>query len=80
MFKSLDPALAGFDRLNKDLKDDVDTIMKQAETAGGKIIKQPRRVFWGGYSGYFADPDGYYWEVAYWEKWQFNDNGSLVIE
>ena len=61
-------------------QDDVDRIIKQAEAAGGKIIKQPQRVFWGGYSGYFADPDGYYWEVAYWEKWQFNDNGSLVIE
>ena len=61
-------------------QDEVDKIMAQAKAAGGKIVKQPQRVFWGGYSGYFADPDGYYWEVAYWENWQFNEDGSLVIE
>ena len=65
---------------NTRAQDDVDKIIKQAEAAGGKIIKPPQRVFWGGYSGYFADPDGYYWEVAYWEQWQFNEDGSLVIE
>jgi predicted lactoylglutathione lyase len=65
---------------NAQEQDEVDRIVKQAEAAGGKIIKQPQRVFWGGYSGYFADPDGYYWEVAYSENWQFNDDGSLVIE
>ena len=65
---------------NTRTKDEVDRIMELAAKAGAKIIKQPQRVFWGGYSGYFADPDGYYWEVAYWEKWQFNENGSLVIE
>ncbi len=65
---------------NTRAQDEVDKIIKQAEAAGGKIIKQPQRVFWGGYSGYFADPDGYYWEVAYSENWQFNEDGSLVIE
>jgi catechol 2,3-dioxygenase-like lactoylglutathione lyase family enzyme len=61
-------------------KDEVDRIMELAAKAGAKIVKQPQRVFWGGYSGYFADPDGYYWEVAYGENWQFKDDGSLVIE
>ncbi len=65
---------------NTGTQDGVDQMMKQAEAAGAKIIKQPQRVFWGGYSGYFTDPDGYYWEVAYSENWQFNDDGSLVIE
>jgi hypothetical protein len=65
---------------NTSAQDDVDKVIKQAEAAGAKIVKQPQRVFWGGYSGYFADPDGYYWEVAYWENWQFNADGSLVIE
>ena len=59
---------------------DVDKIIALAEQAGGKMVKPPQRVLWGGYSGYFSDPDGYYWEVAYWEKWRFNTDGSLVIE
>jgi catechol 2,3-dioxygenase-like lactoylglutathione lyase family enzyme len=43
----------------------VDTAFAEALRAGAKAIKPPRKVFWGGYSGYFADPDGYLWEVAY---------------
>ncbi|HUI25094.1 MAG TPA: VOC family protein, partial [Candidatus Kryptonia bacterium] len=35
---------------------------------------------WGGYSGYFSDPDGYLWEVAWAEDWHFHNDGSLVIE
>ena len=59
---------------------EVDRIMELAERAGGKVVKKPQRVFWGGYSGYFCDPDGYYWEVMYWEDWQFKDDGCLLIE
>jgi catechol 2,3-dioxygenase-like lactoylglutathione lyase family enzyme len=61
-------------------QDEVDRIMELAESAGGQVVKKPQRVFWGGYSGYFSDPDGYYWEVMYWEDWQFKDDGSLAIE
>lgn len=43
----------------------VDTIIAQAVAAGGQLVKQPGKVFWGGYSGYFKDPDGHLWEVAY---------------
>jgi uncharacterized glyoxalase superfamily protein PhnB len=39
-------------------------IIDQAGTAGAKIVKPPLDTFWGGFSGYFADPDGYYWEVV----------------
>jgi uncharacterized protein len=46
-------------------KSDVDQAMKNAEAAGGKIVQPAREVFWGGYSGYFADPDGHLWEVAW---------------
>ncbi|TGK34380.1 VOC family protein [Leptospira gomenensis] len=46
-------------------KEEVDRVFLKAETAGAKIIKRPQDVFWGGYSGYFQDPDGYYWEVAW---------------
>jgi uncharacterized glyoxalase superfamily protein PhnB len=59
---------------------EVDRVMKLAERAGGEIVKKPRRVFWGGYSGYFRDPDGHYWEVMYWEDWKFKGDGSLLIE
>ncbi|MEH7255365.1 VOC family protein [Neobacillus niacini] len=58
----------------------VDQIFEKVERAGGTIIKAPQRVFWGGYSGYFSDPDGYYWEVAYAESWKFDENDMLIIE
>lgn len=60
-------------------KVEVETTLKLAEQAGGKIIKPAQDVFWGGYHGYFADPDNYYWEVAYWDKWQFHSDGALDI-
>jgi len=46
-------------------KEEVNEVVDQAVTAGAKLIKKPQQVFWGGYSGYFADPDGYLWEVAF---------------
>jgi catechol 2,3-dioxygenase-like lactoylglutathione lyase family enzyme len=42
----------------------VDEILAEAERAGGTIVKHAERASWGGYSGYFADPEGYLWEVA----------------
>ena len=44
---------------------DVDAVLAEAVAAGGKLIRAAHKVFWGGYSGYFADPDGHLWEVAY---------------
>jgi catechol 2,3-dioxygenase-like lactoylglutathione lyase family enzyme len=46
-------------------KADADAVFAQAVSAGARAVKTPQDVFWGGYSGYFADPDGYLWEVAY---------------
>ncbi|PWG64513.1 VOC family protein [Sediminicurvatus halobius] len=43
----------------------VDEVIEQAAAAGARLVRAPRKVFWGGYSGYFADPDGYLWEVAH---------------
>ncbi len=43
----------------------VDAVMKQAIDAGATLVKEPQKVVWGGYSGYFADPDGHLWEVAH---------------
>ena len=65
---------------NTKTKADVDAILNQAAQAGGKIEKSAQETFWGGYSGYFSDPDGHLWEVAYTDSWKFNENGSLVIE
>ena len=50
---------------NAQSKDEVVAIMERAEAAGGKIVKAAHDTFWGGFSGYFADLDGYYWEVSY---------------
>jgi len=44
---------------------EVDEVISQAVDAGATLVKQPQKVFWGGYSGYFSDPDGHLWEVAY---------------
>lgn len=44
---------------------EVDALMSHVATIGGAIIKPAQKVFWGGYSGYFADPDGHLWEVAW---------------
>lgn len=43
----------------------VDALLEQAVNAGARLIKPAQQVFWGGYSGYFQDPEGYYWEVAF---------------
>jgi catechol 2,3-dioxygenase-like lactoylglutathione lyase family enzyme len=59
-------------------KSEVDTVLAAAERAGGTIVKPGQDAFWGGYSGYFADPDGYLWEVA-WGAFPFNDDGSLKV-
>jgi catechol 2,3-dioxygenase-like lactoylglutathione lyase family enzyme len=46
-------------------REDVDATLAQAVAAGGTLVKPGQDVFWGGYSGYFADPDGHLWEVAW---------------
>jgi len=46
-------------------EEEVDATLEEAVKAGGKLVKPAEKVFWGGYSGYFADPDGNLWEVAF---------------
>jgi uncharacterized protein len=50
---------------NVESADKVDALLSEAVAAGATLIKPGQKVFWGGYSGYFADPDGHYWEVAW---------------
>ncbi len=54
-------------------RQDVDAVMKQAKDAGATITDPARDRFWGGYSGYFKDPDGHLWEVAWNPQWQVKD-------
>ena len=64
---------------NAKTKEEVDEIFGKIEAIGGTIVKPPQIVFWGGYSGYFQDLDGYYWEVAYADSWIFDEQDMLVI-
>lgn len=50
---------------NEPSEADVDRVFAEALAAGATEIKKPQKTTWGGYSGYFADPDGHLWEVAY---------------
>lgn len=50
---------------NVSSKNEVDEVMQLAEKAGAKITKKATDTFWGGYSGYFQDPDGHLWEIVY---------------
>ncbi len=64
---------------NVSKKEDVDAFLKEAEAAGAVITKPAQDVFWGGYNGYFKDPDGYLWEVAWNPFFPFDKNGQLVL-
>ena len=64
------------------LRDRVETINKAFATAiaaGGTALKAPEKVFWGGYSGYWADVDGHVWEVAMNPFWPLSQDGSLTL-
>jgi hypothetical protein len=56
-------------------KAEVDAVMAQASAAGATIVKPAHETFWGGYAGYFQDPDRHLWEVAWNPQWQL-DEGS----
>ncbi|MCA9094981.1 MAG: VOC family protein [Planctomycetaceae bacterium] len=59
-------------------RDEVDRILNLAAQAGAKIERPAHETFWGGYSGYFSDPDEYLWEIA-WGAFPFLPDGSLDI-
>ena len=60
-------------------KEEVDSIFSRLRERGATILKEPEEVFWGGYSGYFADPDGHAWEVAYNPHWTIGDDGRVSM-
>jgi len=56
---------------------EVDAVIAEAQRLGAEITKPAQKAFWGGYSGYFKDPDGYLIEVAYNPFWPLEEDGSL---
>ncbi len=60
-------------------KDEVATVLLEAKRAGAKIVKEAQDVFWGGHSGYFADPNGHLWEVAWNPHWPLQADGTLSL-
>jgi len=57
----------------------VDDVFRAVEAAGARVVKPPQEAFWGGYSGYFADPEGQLWEVAHNPFFPFDDAGRIVL-
>ena len=80
----LSPVRGGFSGItlahNTRTKEQVAEVLALAAAAGATIVKAAQDVFWGGHSGYFADPDGHYWEVAWAPMFDFAPDGSLLID
>jgi len=64
---------------NAKSKQEVDDVLAEVEKLGATIVKPAQDVFWGGYSGYFKDPDGYLFEVAFNPFWELDENDNLVL-
>jgi uncharacterized protein len=58
---------------------EVDALIAHAVACGGRLVKAAHKVSWGGYSGYFADPDGHLWEVAHNPFWPLDANGTVRL-
>jgi uncharacterized protein len=64
---------------NTENEKEVDEIIKNAEKIGAKIVQPPSKAEWGGYHGYFSDPDGYLWEIAYNPFWKLDEKGNVLL-
>lgn len=58
---------------------EVAAVIARAEQAGGRVLKPAQSTFWGGYAGYFADPDGHLWEVAWNPHWRMDAEGNVFL-
>jgi predicted lactoylglutathione lyase len=58
---------------------EVNSVLEEAEAAGAKLVKPAQDAVWGGYSGYFSDPDGFLWEVAWNPSFAMAEDGSIRI-
>ncbi|WP_427174896.1 VOC family protein [Arthrobacter sp. 92] len=59
--------------------EEVDGVMAEAQGAGATIVAPPKTQPWGGYTGYFADPDGFRWEIAFNPTWAVDDSGKVTV-
>ena len=64
---------------NATSEEEVNAVMQEAERFGATIVKPAQKVFWGGYSGYFKDLDGYVFEVAYNPFWKIDKERNLIM-
>lgn len=64
---------------NATSEEEVDAVLEEAKRLGATIVKPAQKVFWGGYSGYFKDLDGYLFEVAFNPFWVMDSEGNLVL-
>ncbi|MEM9927999.1 MAG: VOC family protein [Cyanobacteria bacterium P01_D01_bin.50] len=64
---------------NANVEVEVDEVLKKVESLGATMVKKAEKVFWGGYSGYFADFDGHLWEVAWNPFFKFDESDNLVL-
>jgi predicted lactoylglutathione lyase len=60
-------------------RDEVDAVLAEAAAAGARILKPAQQAFWGGYSGYFSDPDNFPWEVAWNPSFPITEDGSIRL-
>jgi len=58
---------------------EVDEILEKVKKLGAVVVKPAQKVYWGGYSGYFKDPDGYLFEVAYNPFWELDEKGNVKL-
>ena len=60
-------------------REEVDSVLAEAQAAGAKLLKPAQEAFWGGYSGYFSDPDNFPWEVAWNPSFPMAEDGSICL-
>jgi len=58
---------------------EVDSFLSHIRTLGANVVKPAQKTSWGGYSGYFSDPDGHLWEVAYNPFWELDAEGNIRL-
>ncbi|MFP5230810.1 MAG: VOC family protein [Acidobacteriota bacterium] len=74
------PGFAGFTlSFNARSRGEVDQVLAEAKTAGAAILKPAQQASWGGYSGYFADPDRYAWEIAWNPSFPIDEDGAIHL-
>lgn len=64
---------------NTRTREEVDTVLAEAEAAGAEIVKPAEEAFWGGYSGYFRDLDGHLWEIAWNPGFALDADGNVTL-